>query len=441
MMKITILGIVLVAVALSGVISVTYFEPTILPSQHAQDDIQANEADAPPIKAAADVSFGDAPLLTLSRLPNLNETAIVEITYTNTVGADLVDPELFSAGTTNWDLSTEFEIVDAGGLEYEILGSDERLYPGYTVYSAFVPLRADESITYRLEIRAVAEGPARIAATYLGGAEINLYIDAEETLLLRDYAKKHPEWYTMTQPVVPKSDTARYVTEEDLKNAPTTVGQPTREETMDTFTKYLKNSGDTVEWAVESLLQTGILNATELRTVLANVGFTEDEISDGMPSAASAETVPSPLQQVRDGVPTSEVMCSENRVLMVSQTGMPACVFEESVLELETRGFEFIGEPFDMFPINSSDMADSTLWTGDPPPVITMSRLPNIGETAIVEINFTNAVWGDVTDTERYRTGFFETGWKISSKFEIVDSGGLKYEPIHRYETNEITGY
>ena len=169
----------------------------------------------------------------------------------------------------------------------------------------------------------------------------------------------------------------------------------------------------------------------------------------GAVSVASAEIIPSPLQQVRDGVPTSEVMCSNDRMLMVSQTGMPACVFEESVLELETRGFEFIGEPFDMFPIKSSDMfpikssdmADYTLWTGDPPPVITMSRLPNIGETAIVEINFTNAVWGDVTDTERYRNEFFETGWSVDSEFEIVDSGGLKYETIYFYETNEISAY
>ena len=166
-------------------------------------------------------------------------------------------------------------------------------------------------------------------------------------------------------------------------------------------------------------------------------------------SVASAETVPSPLQQVRDGVPIGEVVCSNDRMLMVSQTGMPACVFEESVLELETRGFGFVGEPFDMFPIKSSDMfpikssdmADSTLWTGDPPPVITMSRLPNIGETAIVEINFTNAVWGDVTDTERYRTGFFETGWGVDSEFEIVDSGGLKYETRYFHGTNEIADY
>ena len=186
-----------------------------------------------------------------------------------------------------------------------------------------------------------------------------------------------------------------------------------------------------------------MLKITILGIILAAVALS------GVMSVASAETVPSPLQQVRDGVPTDEVVCFENRVLMVSQIGMPACVFEESVLELETRGFEFIGEPFDMFPIKSSDMfpikssdmADSTLWTGDPPPVITMSRLPNIGETAIVEINFTNAVWGDVTDTERYRNKYFETGWKVSSEFEIVDSGGLKYETRYFYGTNEIADY
>ena len=35
----------------------------------------------------------------------------------------------------------------------------------------------------------MAEGPARIAAVYIGATEINLYIDAEETLLAWDYSK------------------------------------------------------------------------------------------------------------------------------------------------------------------------------------------------------------------------------------------------------------
>ena len=98
-------------------------------------------------------------------------------------------------------------------------------------------------------------------------------------------------------------------------------------------------------------------------------------------------------------------------------------------------------EPCDIFPIKSSDDGDSTLWTGDPPPVISISRLPEIGKTAVVEINFTNSAWGHVTDTERYRTGFFETGWTITSEFEIVDSGGLKYETIYNPGTNEIVQY
>ena len=54
-------------------------------------------------------------------------------------------------------------------------------------------------------------------------------------------------------------------------------------------------------------------------------------------SVASAETVPSPLQQIRDGVPANEVVCSNDRVLMMSPSGSPACVFEESVPELKTR--------------------------------------------------------------------------------------------------------
>ena len=68
----------------------------------------------------------------------------------------------------------------------------------------------------------------------------------------------------------------------------------------------------------------------------------------GIISVASAETVPSPLQQVRDGVPTDEVVCSENRVLMVSQTGMPACVFVLSMDALMQREFMPPAQPIRM---------------------------------------------------------------------------------------------
>ena len=59
----------------------------------------------------------------------------------------------------------------------------------------------------------------------------------------------------------------------------------------------------------------------------------------GAVSVASAETVPSPLQQVRDGVMASEIVCSDDRVLMVSQIGMPACVYATSTSDFLQRGF------------------------------------------------------------------------------------------------------
>ena len=153
-------------------------------------------------------------------------------------------------------------------------------------------------------------------------------------------------------------------------------------------------------------------------------------------SVASAEMVPSPLQQVRDGVPTDEVVCSENRVLMVSQTGIPACVFEESVLELDTRGFGFIGEPFDMFPIKSSGQQQSSSGIDSlgVPAVVSMSMLPSINETAVVEITFTNEFGVNVTDSEdaSYRD-LFSIGWVVSPGFEIVDSGGV--EPWTMYNS------
>ncbi len=158
----------------------------------------------------------------------------------------------------------------------------------------------------------------------------------------------------------------------------------------------------------------------------------------GVMSVASAETVPSPLQQVRDGVPTGEVTCSDDRVLMVSQSGMPACVFEESVLELETRGFEFIGEPFDMFPIKSSDQHQGSSGIGQltAPPVVSMSRLPNINETAVVEITYTNKLRFNVTDTKDFSIhDYFKIGWVVSPEFEIMDSGGL--EPWTMYVSKQ----
>ena len=61
-------------------------------------------------------------------------------------------------------------------------------------------------------------------------------------------------------------------------------------------------------------------------------------------SVAEAEPISSPYRQARDGVPIGEIMCAGDRMLMLSPSGMPACVFAESVEVLERRGFVLLSE-------------------------------------------------------------------------------------------------
>ncbi len=64
-----------------------------------------------------------------------------------------------------------------------------------------------------------------------------------------------------------------------------------------------------------------------------------DTASPDTPQNLSVSSIPSPLQQVRGGVPIGEVECSNSRVLMTSPSGLPACVFAGSVDVLKQRGF------------------------------------------------------------------------------------------------------
>ena len=175
-----------------------------------------------------------------------------------------------------------------------------------------------------------------------------------------------------------------------------------------------------------------------LKTIMLGLVLAAIALS-GAVSVASAETVPSPLQQVQNGVPIGEIVCSENRVLILSPSEIPACVFEESVLELETRGFEFIGEPFDMFPIKSSDQQPGSAGIGKlgSPPVVGMSKLPNIGETAVVEITYTNQYGFNVTE-DFSDLHYYTIGWVIGSGFEVVDPGGVEPWAMSTYKSDPL---
>ena len=160
-------------------------------------------------------------------------------------------------------------------------------------------------------------------------------------------------------------------------------------------------------------------------------------------SVTSAETVPSPLQQVRDGVPIGEVACSENRVLMLSSSGIPVCVFEESVLELNTRGFELVGD----LPPGTCLTSPSASISGEPLlgplPEVCISNLPAINETAVVTVTYTHAShYKIITDAALQAHPIaYSTGWRISPGFEIVDSGNMTAKPFYTPDRDEPKDY
>ena len=84
-------------------------------------------------------------------------------------------------------------------------------------------------------------------------------------------------------------------------------------------------------------------------------------------SVAEAEPIPSPYRQARDGVPVGEIVCAGDRMLMLSPSGMPACVFAESVEVLERRGFVLLSEvPRDDLSAKQLGASEKAGGTGSP---------------------------------------------------------------------------
>ena len=57
---------------------------------------------------------------------------------------------------------------------------------------------------------------------------------------------------------------------------------------------------------------------------------------------ADTKSIPTPLLQVRAGVPLDETVCADGHILMASPSGLPACTFAGSVSPLEQRGFVLV---------------------------------------------------------------------------------------------------
>ena len=123
----------------------------------------------------------------ISNLPNVNETAFVEIVYTNIFPFGVRDLPVV------WAVSQNLEVVDSYGVPYKpVYHSAKDSFKRY-VHIAITSLESGESITYNIKIRAVSEGPATITGAGVDESHIHLYLDSDNTMLYDEYKRLHPE--------------------------------------------------------------------------------------------------------------------------------------------------------------------------------------------------------------------------------------------------------
>ena len=148
---------------------------------------------------------------------------------------------------------------------------------------------------------------------------------------------------------------------------------------------------------------------------------------------AEAEPIPSPYQQVRDGVPIGEIMCAGDRMLMLSPSGMPACVFAESVEVLERRGFVLLSEmPRDDLSAKQPGASEKAGETGSPDAsktgdrsFVTTWRTASPNESITIPVGSSTGAytvdWGDGTVTSV--TGDASHAYANPGVHQVVISG------------------
>ena len=150
-------------------------------------------------------------------------------------------------------------------------------------------------------------------------------------------------------------------------------------------------------------------------------------------SVAEAEPIPSPYRQARDGVPVGEIVCAGDRMLMLSPSGMPACVFAGSVEVLERRGFVLLSEmPRDDLSAKQPGASEKAGETGSPDasktgdrPFVTTWRTASPNESITIPVGGSTGAytvdWGDGTVTSV--TGDASHAYASPGEYQVVISG------------------
>ena len=337
MLKITMLGLALVAFALSGAVpavstedalaneitcsgdhtqmvspsdmNVCVFKQSVLKLQMRGFEFVGKPFDMFPVKVSSgstdfefiEDSLSTGTVITMSNLPNIGETAILNITYTNDVFMNITDDTLAASPAfvfeVGWVVPITFKVVDNGGNEPTLITSPH--VSDINRYTEFIRLDYGESHTYLIEVRAVTEGNTWVAGLGYGGSDSSIYLhlDAEETMLSSDHKARYPEQYVpidstpfVRTPIPPRYD------DRDLKDMPD-YEPPSRETLAGFFEAYFagNDTKENIGSAMTFVQEIGIhLNYTlsDLRTILGSAGYTNEEIESEWSSRASTQPPP-----------------------------------------------------------------------------------------------------------------------------------------------------
>ena len=169
---------------------------------------------------------------------------------------------------------------------------------------------------------------------------------------------------------------------------------------------------------------------------------------------AEAEPIPSPYRQARDGVPIGEIVCAGDRMLMLSPSGMPACVFAGSVEVLERRGFVLLSEvPRDDLSTKQPGASEKAGGTGSPDasktgyrPLVTTWRTASPNESITIPVGSSTGAytvdWGDGTVVNV--TGDASHVYASAGEHQVVISGDftriyLNSHPVAQAPCNHIS--
>ena len=248
--------------------------------------------------------WGYDPEIIISNLPKIGETA--EVTAIFTSGGMTGNPYETKLGITK-----HFEIIDS---PYEIT-ENEVAYFIAQPFSDGEEIRKTNSI--KVTIKAISEGEASIAA-YIEDAttRIRLYIGSEQTMLLNDYYEMYPEY------LIEKTK-AKELEEEKQRNAglipeeapdeyilkvPASFVDPTKDPQI--YIERYNSEPDYKEWFDD--------NYSNYNSIYHAVGLSQNTIT------------PPPRVQLESGVTSENIICKEERVLVIRTNGKVACVTERT---------------------------------------------------------------------------------------------------------------